>query len=88
MKKKVFAGIAVLTFAAVSMLNMNLESIENRYLSLAMINIEALADDESDCPDDEQNISATQDDCKNGKNCECTLCISGSTDCTPTCPCC
>jgi len=47
-----------------------------------------IAQAEDPCVDDEKDSSATQDDCADGSSCECTLCISGSTDCSPTCPCC
>jgi hypothetical protein len=87
MKTKILGGITILAIVALSAMNVNLESIGKRYFSVAMINIEALADDENDCPDDEQSF-CMKGECSDGKNCECEACMRGSTDCTPTCPCC
>lgn len=37
--------------------------------------------------DDEKDVCTTQS-CSDGTTCECEICEKGTTDCSPTCPCC
>lgn len=87
-KKKIFGSIVVLAItAAVTSWNVALNAEGNNLVSLLSVSIEALANNESSSSDDEADVSATES-CVDGTSCECTLCIKGFTDCSPSCPCC
>jgi hypothetical protein len=47
MKRKIIGGIAMLAIAAIAMFNVNLNSKSNKLSDLALANVEALADGES-----------------------------------------
>ena len=88
MKKKLFIGIATAVALITTItVNINYNSMQNRFLPIYMMDIEALAEDENDCTDDEAN-ALIGNDCGEGKTCECIFCFKGSIDCTPSCPCC
>lgn len=85
--KKFFYCSLVMVVITIAAVNLNLNSVQNGLMLMDAMNIEALANDENECSDDEKAEKLCVD-CENGTNCECYACIKGSTDCTPTCPCC
>lgn len=85
MKNIVFVLIVVIcagiSYSSVSSINTTVGFELSEMLTLKSAHAE-------DCEDDESEYTATQDDCPDGTECECTMCFSGAIDCTPTCPCC
>jgi len=79
--------IAFFVVAILTVIGFGLNNKMNQNLAaLNLVDIEALAAYENS-KDDEQDITATSE-CANGTTCECTICMKGSTDCSPSCPCC
>jgi hypothetical protein len=85
MNKKIFKGIAILFLVSASGINVNfgIEKL-NEFMPIMTASIEALADDESDCSDDEHEFTMCGTD-EEGNSVECVACYRGSTDCSPTC---
>lgn len=86
MNKKLFKYTVVLFAIVVAVININMAYKANEFASFAFLEIEALAKDEKNL-DDEQGF-CMKGECSDGTSCECDACMKGSTDCTPSCPCC
>lgn len=84
MKTKILS-LLILTFIGVgSILSVNQSTQDLNMNELFRVNV---AQAEDPCVDNEKDITLCSD-CENGSSCECTACMKGTTDCSPTCPCC
>lgn len=72
-----------MAFTFMFSLSANKKSSNLNFQELFILNA-AYAEGEED---DERNSGMTNN-CKNGSSCECVICESGNTDCSPSCPCC
>lgn len=77
----------VAVIAIVAILNVYIISDRNIFMP-NLQNIEAYAADESNKNDKDELDVCFKQQCDEEKSCECVMCQRGSTDCSPTCPCC
>jgi hypothetical protein len=87
MKKKIISVVFALALLVTAGYGINNSITKASAFSLNLASLEALASLENGNTNDEKDVCMIQA-CENGKNCECTICEAGSTDCSPTCPCC
>lgn len=84
MKRKFFVSLGAGALAAVVAFNVSINSRSEVLLDLALKNTEVLATPENDNKDDEMNAPSAVI-CLDGRRIECTMCMKGRTDCSPTC---
>lgn len=87
MKSKFLYGLVVLV-ASISIYNVYLSFTNGGASLLNLYEVEALASSGETSKDDDEKDQCFIQDCDNGKTCECVMCMKGSTDCSPSCPCC
>jgi hypothetical protein len=81
MQKKFLSLIVVIIISIVNVLySMKSDSDFN----LRSLFILSFVQAEDSCPDDEKDVTSTSYD-SDGNKFECTACLKGSIDCTPTC---
>jgi len=84
MKIKILSILLLVVISIGCFLTSNHVSQDLSMNELFSVNI---AQAEDPCVDDESEITMCAD-CEDGSSCECTACMKGTTDCSPTCPCC
>lgn len=87
MKSKFLYGLAVLV-VSISIYNMYISFTDGGPSLLNLYGVEALASSNETGDDKDEKDQCFVQDCDEGKSCECVMCMKGSVDCSPSCPCC
>lgn len=87
MRSKFLYGFVALV-VSISIYNVYLSSTNGSHSLLNLYEVEALASSGEDGKDDDEKDQCFIHDCGEGKTCECVMCMRGSVDCSPSCPCC
>lgn len=87
MKSKFLYGLVAL-IVSISIYNIHLSFTGSSLSLLNLYEVEALASSSETGDDDDEKDQCFIHDCGEGKNCECVMCMKGSVDCSPSCPCC
>jgi uncharacterized protein YxeA len=81
MQKKFLSLIVVII---ISIVNVLYSMKSNSDFNLRSLFVLSFVQAEESCPDNEENVTVTSYDAEGEKH-ECTACIRGTIDCTPTC---
>jgi hypothetical protein len=88
MKKKIIYSVLSLLMIGITVSSSLSLNKSNNINLKQLINISMASSSEGGGNVKDEKDVCMKQECSGGKTCECTGCERGTTDCTPTCPCC